>query len=416
MSNARLASWLAVPQKRLKVGGLLALLAVSSFMTPLSLDMYTPAVPYMTEYFSSDSATVNFTLSGFFFCFTIGMLLFGPASDCYGRKPVLVASYLFYTVGSVACAVAPTIEVLVAARLVQGLGAGGATATGTAIVKDAFVSEHRRSILSIMQVLFVIGPVVAPLLGAGIIGAFDWRASFWVLAVVGACSIAASCCMDETICDSERMAGRLIRSYGRLGTVLHNRGFTVFLVITSFIDLGFMAYVASASYIYIDMFGLSEMGYSVYFSVAALVTIAGPFVYSAVSKRIGSKRYTTAALAAAFLGGALMLAFGHASPVAFCLTSLVVPLVQASVRPYSTNILLDQQRGDTGSASALINFLHGAIGSVGMVLVILPWPDFVTALGSVTAVFAAVGLVAWLGFLKTRTALAGIKGDEPAQW
>lgn len=385
-------------------------------MTPLSLDMYTPAVPFMTEYFASDSATVNFTLSGFFFCFTVSMLLFGPASDRWGRKPVLIASYFLYTVGSIVCAMAPTIEVLVAARLVQGFGAGGATTTGTAIVKDAFVAERRGSILAVMQVLFVIGPVIAPLLGAGIISAFDWRASFWVLAVVGACAIAASCCMEETIRDSERTAGPLIGALERLAVVSRNKGFTVFLVITSFVDLCFMAYIAIASYIYVDMFGLSEIGYSVYFSIAALVTIAGPFAYALVSRRIGSKRYTTVALAVAAFGGVLMLTVGHASPIAFCLVSLIVPMVQASVRPYSTNILLDQQQGDTGSASALINFLHGAIGSVGMVLVILPWPDSITGLGLVTVIFATAGLISWLVFLKTRIALVGIKGNEPARW
>lgn len=416
VSELRFSSWLAVPQKRLGIGGLLALLAVSSFMTPLSLDMYTPAVPFMTQYFASDSATVNFTLSGFFFCFTVSMLLFGPASDRYGRKPVLIASYLLYTVGSIVCAMAPSIEVLVAARLVQGFGAGGATATGTAIVKDAFVAERRGSILSIMQVLFVVGPVVAPLLGAAIISAFDWRASFWVLAVVGACATAASCCMEETIRGSERTTGPLIGALARLAVVSRNKGFTIFLVITSFIDLCFMAYIAIASYVYIDMFGLSEIGYSVCFSIAALVTIAGPFVYSLVSKRIGPKRYTTVALAVAACGGVLILAAGRVSPVAFCFASLVVPMVQASIRPYTTNILLDQQQGDTGSASALINFLHGAIGSLGMVLVVLPWPDFVTGLGVVTAVFAAAGLITWLVFLKTRIVLVGIKEDKPVRW
>ena len=92
MGLPRVGEWLVVPQRRLRTGGLMALLAVSSFMTPLSLDMYTPAVPYMAGYFSTTPDMVNLTLSGFFVCFTLGMLVFGPVSDRFGRRPAFVAS------------------------------------------------------------------------------------------------------------------------------------------------------------------------------------------------------------------------------------------------------------------------------------------------------------------------------------
>ena len=125
----------------------MALLAVSSFMTPLSLDMYTPAVPYMAGYFSTTPDMVNLTLSGFFVCFTLGMLAFGPVSDRFGRKPAFVASYVLYAVGSLVCALSPTVEVFVCARVLQGLGAGGASSVGMAVVKDAFVPERRGAVL-----------------------------------------------------------------------------------------------------------------------------------------------------------------------------------------------------------------------------------------------------------------------------
>lgn len=104
MGLPRVGEWLVVPQRRLRTGGLMALLAVSSFMTPLSLDMYTPAVPYMAGYFSTTPDMVNLTLSGFFVCFTLGMLVFGPVSDRFGRRPAFVASYMLYAVGSLVCA------------------------------------------------------------------------------------------------------------------------------------------------------------------------------------------------------------------------------------------------------------------------------------------------------------------------
>ena len=417
MGLPHVGEWLLAPQRRLRTGGLMALLAVSSFMTPLSLDMYTPAVPYMAGYFSTTPDMVNLTLSGFFVCFTLGMLAFGPVSDRFGRKPAFVASYVLYAVGSLACALAPTVEVFVCARVLQGLGAGGASSVGMAVVKDAFAAERRGAVLGIMQVLFVIGPVVAPLLGAGIIGLFGWRASFWVLAVVGAAALAASLLFEETIPDEGRVPGGVGQVAGRLVAVARHRGFMLFLVATSSLELSFMAYVAVASYVYMGTFGLGEAGYSLCFSAAALVGVAGPALYAAISKHTGVRLFTTGALALGFAAGVLLGTVGHEGFLAFCLVSMVVPVMQACVRPYATNILLDQQKNDAGSASALISFVRGVIGSLGMLAPLLPWPDYLTALSVTTMVALAAGLALWVLLVRSRIPLAGVKGEEPvAPW
>ena len=133
--------WLVQPQKYLGPFGLVALLVVTSLVTPLSLDMYTPAVPHMTEYFETDAGTVNLTLAGYYLFFAIGLLVFGPTSDRYGRKPVLLAGMLAYTAASALCAMAPDIWMLIGMRVVQALGAGAVSAVSTAIVKDAIIPE-----------------------------------------------------------------------------------------------------------------------------------------------------------------------------------------------------------------------------------------------------------------------------------
>lgn len=275
MALPHVGEWLVAPQRRLRIGGLMALLAVSSFMTPLSLDMYTPAVPYMAGYFSTTPDMVNLTLSGFFVCFTLGMLVFGPISDRFGRRPAFVASYALYVVGSLLCALSPTVEVFVFARVLQGLGAGGASSVSMAVVKDAFDAAHRGTVLGIMQVLFVIGPVVAPLLGAVIISSLGWRASFWALTVVGVAAFAASLAFEETISDEGRVRGGAGVVLGRLAAVARNKGFMVFLVAVSCLEMSFMAYIAVASYVYMGIYGLGEMSYSLCFSAAALVGVAG---------------------------------------------------------------------------------------------------------------------------------------------
>lgn len=147
--NKGLGAWLSCDQPRLGAIGTLALLVIASLLTPLALDMYTPAIPHMVQYLNTDAAAVNLTLVGFFAFNAIGLLLFGTMGDKYGRKPVLLAGAGAYTLGSALCAIAPTIEFLIAMRVVQALGAGAVGAIGTAVVKDAFKPPiARRSCLS----------------------------------------------------------------------------------------------------------------------------------------------------------------------------------------------------------------------------------------------------------------------------
>ena len=171
----KMQQWLVRPQGKLGPLGLVVLLVTASLVTPLSLDMYTPAVPHMTEAFGTTAGTVNLTLVGSFRFFAVGLLVFGPLSDRYGRRPVLLAGVVTYTSASGLCALALDIEMLIAFRVVQALGAGAVSAVATAVVKDAFKAEKREAILSIVQVMFVVGPVLSPVVGALILQVFDWR-------------------------------------------------------------------------------------------------------------------------------------------------------------------------------------------------------------------------------------------------
>ena len=413
---SRGSSWLTVEQPRLGFIGFMVLLMASTLMAPLALDMYTPAVPEMPGHFGTDEATIGITLSGFFLCFTLSMPVFGPLSDKYGRRPLLIASYAFFMLGALGCAVAPNVAVLIVSRLVQGFGAGGACALSTAIVKDAFVPEKRGSVLSIMQVLFVVGPVAAPIIGALIISVLDWRATFWLLAAIGALGLIASVLMRET--EPGREAGErdnvtfadVARGFAKVAS---NRGFMVFLAAIALFDVGYMAYVAVGSYVYMDFFGLSELGYSLLFALGAIVGATGPIVCTMAERRIGLRRCVSVCIVALLAAGVLIVTVGHVAVAVFAVIILAVPFMQSCLRPSSTNVLLDQQEGDTGSASALINFIRGIVGVAGMLIAALPiWPDYVTALGVLTAVSMVLALAFWAALLRSKVPVIGLKGES----
>ena len=407
-----LHSWLARPQRRLGPFGLVVLLVVGALVTPLSLDMYTPAVPHMTEFFGTSEAMVNLTLVGYFLFFAVGLLIFGPVSDRYGRKPVLVAGILAYALASAACALSTSIGMLIAMRVLQALGAGAVSAVSTAVVKDAVVPERREALLSLVQVMFVVGPVLAPVVGALVLQVADWCMTFWVLAGIGAVCSALALLFDETLPADERYEGSVTGSLKQLGVVARNKGFSAFLGIVGLYNLPFMAYIAVGSYVYITFFGLSELEYSLYFAVAALLTVFGPFAWLAASRFVSARRFTGILLGVGLASGLAMLAVGELSPTLFCLTFLAFALAEAAVRPYSTNILLSQQEGDTGAASSLINFAHTAIGCVGMLVAVLPWPNFVTGIGIIIVASMGVGILGWIALLRSHVPLAGIKDDE----
>ena len=407
-----LHSWLARPQRRLGPFGLVVLLVVGALVTPLSLDMYTPAVPHMTEFFGTSEAMVNLTLVGYFLFFAVGLLIFGPVSDRYGRKPVLVAGILAYALASAACALSTSIGMLIAMRVLQALGAGAVSAVSTAVVKDAVVPERREALLSLVQVMFVVGPVLAPVVGALVLQVADWRMTFWVLAGIGAVCSALALLFDETLPVDERYDGSVTGSLKQLGVVARNKGFSAFLGIVGLYNLPFMAYIAVGSYVYITFFGLSELEYSLYFAVAALLTVFGPFAWLAASRFVSARRFTGILLGVGLASGLVMLAVGELSPTLFCLTFLAFALAEAAVRPYSTNILLSQQEGDTGATSSLINFAHTAIGCVGMLVAVLPWPNFVTGIGIIIVASMGVGILGWIALQRSRVPLTGIKDDE----
>ncbi len=407
-------SWLARPQEHLGTLGLMVLLVGTSMLMPLSLDMYTPAVPHMAERLFTTTAMVNLTLVGYNFFFAVGLLIFGPLSDRRGRRPVLLSGLAFYVAGSLACALAPSIEVLIVARIVQSLGAGAADAMTNAIVKDAFTEQRRQLAISFIQLMFILGPVVAPLVGAWVVMALDWRATFWILTASGVFLSVLACAFEESLPVSERYVssekGETVRQFA---AVLKVPAFTLPLLVFTLPNLGFMAYVSVASFVYESYFGLSELGYGMYYAIAALVTVLGPFAWELASRHMQARTFITAEIGVAVAAGAALLVFGHLAPWLFCAAFAVFAIVEASLRPLSTNILLSKFRDAGGTTASAINFTSTVHGSCGMLLVGALGTDYVSSLAWTILVSMICAALGWQAVLRRYPHTAEIRAwDE----
>lgn len=389
------------PQPKLGQAGLLCLLVGASLLTPLSMDMYTPAIPEMVGWFSTTESLVNLTLVGYFLMFAVGLLACGPVSDGVGRRPVLVLGSATYTLASFACALSGDIWSLIAFRALEAFGAGAVSAVATAVVKDSVVEERRELVLSVVQVMFVVGPVVAPVVGSFVIMHAEWRYVFVVLGLGGVAMLAASLAFEETLPREERRTGGVVQCARGLASVARNRRFMWFLGVVATFNVPFMAYIAVGSYVYIEEFGLTPMDYSVYYAVAAAFTVFGPLVWLAASRVMDAKGFTTLIIGVSIASGALVLSFGGHSPTAFCLAFLPFALMESTFRPYSTNVLLASVEADSGAASGIINFTHTVVGCAGMLLAVLPWPSFVFGIGFLTIASMALGALLWAAMLMT---------------
>ncbi|MBO4351899.1 MAG: MFS transporter [Eggerthellaceae bacterium] len=392
-------AWLLQPQPKLGASGLIGFIILVNTIIPFSIDMYTPAVPSLPGYFDTTEWMVNFTLMGFFLILTISSLLLGPLSDKLGRKPVLVASIATYTAGGALCALAPDIFTLIGARLVQAIGAGGVMAVSTALVKDCFIEERREHMIAIIQVLSVVGPVIAPLFGGFLLWFFSWRASFVALAILGAICLAFGILFEESLPDEERNDVGPIAALGGLVTVGRNPSFTVLLIALSLFNVAFAGYLAVASYIYIDTFGTTPQEYTYFFAITAAFTALGPFIWVKASGKVTPRSFTNVMMALAFIAAFALLTIGGSSVLSFCAAFILFATLQSAIRPYMVNILLSQQEGDTGSASSLINFTVSLFGVVGMSIIVAPWPNYIFGLGIIMLVCAILSCVLWIYLL-----------------
>ncbi|KUK99766.1 MAG: Drug resistance transporter, Bcr/CflA subfamily [Methanoculleus marisnigri] len=196
--------------------GLIVLIALLSAFVPLSTDLYLPALPGMGDFFGVSATLTNLTLILFFLFFSLGLLFWGPLSDRYGRRPVLLVGLTLYIAASAGCAVSWDIWCLIAFRILQAVGGSAAAAVAMAMVKDVFDGRRRESVLAIVQSMVVISPAVAPVLGAFMLPYTSWRGLFVTLALIGVVSFVGGILLEETI--PSRSTGTMAQSARRLAS------------------------------------------------------------------------------------------------------------------------------------------------------------------------------------------------------
>jgi MFS transporter, DHA1 family, multidrug resistance protein len=256
-----------------------------------ALDMYLPALPAISRDLQADSHAVQASLISFFAAMAASQIIYGPVSDMFGRKLPLYVGLILYVIGSIGCALSPSIDWLVACRFLQGMGGCAGIVISRAIVRDLHTGPAAAQLMSRLLLVFSVSPILAPLAGS-IVSAFgSWRLIFWVMVAAGIVGLAVLLfVLEETrppAARSESSVAGALRSYG---TLLRDPYFIGLVMIASFGMASYMIYVANSSFVLIEHYGLSPSFYSVVFSINAVAFIGMSQLNGWLSRRIGLRR------------------------------------------------------------------------------------------------------------------------------
>ncbi|MGI6856658.1 multidrug effflux MFS transporter [Mesorhizobium sp. 1B3] len=385
---------------------LAVVLGLLSAIGPFAIDMYLPALPSIGVDLGATTSAVQLSLLAFFLSMGLAQIFVGPLSDMFGRKAPLYLSLLLFALGGVGSALAPTIEWLIVARFVQGLGAAAGMVVPRAIVRDLHTGNEAARLMSLLMLVFSVSPILAPLGGSIVIETFGWRAVFWF--VTGAALVAIvmlALTLKETRPASARLESSIGGALAGYRFLMSDRNFLGLTFIGAFGISSFFVYLASSSFILIDRYGLTPAQYSIAFSVNAVAFIGMSQLTGILADRFGLRRvvrlavtgYTTTMVVLFgltvtgvdrldVLAGLLFVGYGF--------LGLVIPTTAV--------LALEDHGAIAGTASALMGTLQFATGAAAMAVVGIFFD------GTTLPMVAGIAIAAVIAFVLTQATLARV--------
>jgi MFS transporter, DHA1 family, multidrug resistance protein len=347
--------------------GQIVLLAALSAFGPLSLDMYLPGLPRLTRELHATASAAQLTITACMIGLGVGQVIAGPISDARGRRRPLLAGIIGYVASSLACAVAPSVGVLVAMRLIQGMTGSVGIVIARAIVRDLSGGPVAARLFGVLMGITGVVPVAAPLVGGQVLLVTSWRGVFVVLAAIGLpLVVAAAIMLPESLPVHERHGGGLGGVLGRFGALLRDRHYLPYALVFSLSFAAMFGYIAGSSFVLENIFGISPQLFSVIFAVNS----AGLITLSLLGSRAVGRRGSAWLLRRGLLGtavasiAALVVTVAHAGlwPLLVCFFLLLC--ANGMVLPNATASAMASHSGSLGSASALLGLGQFGLGAL----------------------------------------------------
>jgi DHA1 family bicyclomycin/chloramphenicol resistance-like MFS transporter len=351
---------------------LIVLLGALTAFTPVSIDMYLPALPVLGSDFGASAGHVQLTIASFFLGLAVGQAFYGPLSDRFGRTRPLYAGLSLFVLASIACALAPSINFLIGVRFFQALGACSGQVIARAVVRDLFEPPEAVQVFSLLVLVMGVSPVLAPLVGGQVLQWFPWRTIFWIIAALGAGGLTGSLFRLRETHHGERktlMLGSVLRTYGLL---LKDRVFIGYVLTGGMAMAGMFAYIVGSPYVFIEHFQVTTERFGLFFGINALGLVLAAQVNARLVRYFTSDAIIKKVLAVQVTSGMLLFVGAWTGFFQLYGVATLLFVYVSSVGclfPNVTAMAMAPHGARAGSASALIGVLQFTLAAASAALI-----------------------------------------------
>ncbi|MGV8937493.1 MAG: multidrug effflux MFS transporter [Allorhizobium sp.] len=382
--------------------------ALLTAIGPISMAIYTPAMPELAHAFHTTDSAIKLSLSLYFGGFAVAQLLAGAMSDAFGRRKATLAFLMVYFAGSLLAAFAPTIDVLLAGRLVQGIGASVGVTVARAVVRDQFVGNEASRIMNMIGIMLAIGPAAGPTLGGLALAAFGWQALFFFMVGFGLITATAVGLFMQETTVPDRSRARPRRLASAYGALLSDARFVCASLVLAGTVGALYAQATMLPFILINKAGLTPTQFGASMVLQSGSYFVGSVCLRLVAARLGGKRSMILGLCFSFAGGAMIAVSTLLLPPS--LLSIMLPVGVctfgiAFISPYIITAGLAPFPTIAGSASALMGFIQMGAGFLGGVAA-AAIGDPLLAFGTVIPVMELVAVLAYFAFMRANRKIA----------
>lgn len=376
------------------------ILGLVAAVGPFAIDMYLPAMPDIGRDLAASQHEVQWTIVGYFITFGLAQLVYGPWADQAGRKPPLYVGLALFILGTVTCALAPSLGWLVLGRMVQGAGGAANMVVLRAVIRDMATGPAATRMMSTIMIVIAVSPLLAPLSGAGLLMLGTWRLVFWALLVAALLSaVLIHFAVPETLVAANRKRFDLAGTLHGARVLLTNRSFMVMTFLAGFAFASFFVFIASASFVYIGAFGLTATQFSLAFAVNAIGFFAASQFSATIAVRLGTlrmiRRATVGFALATFAGYGLALAGLASLPVT--MATLFIGNMFLGVLMPSAQVQALEEHGEIAGLAASLGGTMQMLAAGALVVAAGPFLD-----GSVTPMLGAIALCGALVLVLSR--------------
>lgn len=386
--------------------GLIALMTALVIMGQMSQSLYLPSLPFIDDALGTTREAVKLTLAAFMISYAGGQLIFGPLSDRYGRRRVILWGMAIYLLASLICTIAPTIEVLIAARFLQGLGACAGLAIVRAVVRDEFAPQQGAHAMSYVGMGMALSPAIGPLVGGVLQDLAGWRAAFAAQLAIGCAFMAwVHLRLPETNRNPDPAATNPRRILRNLGMLVRDRVFVGYMGVVGFTLWGLYVYITLLPFVFIDGFGFMPSSFGGVFIFTVLGYLCGSFLSSRAVRHFAPQTIvpigaTICLIAAATLY--LLNHFGTPSPVTVVGPMVVYMIGFGLVMPSAYAMGMSSYAHIAGTAGSLYGCVQMGMGGLGsFAAAVVPGSPPLLLAG--LTVFGAIGAMLSFRLLASRS-------------